>query len=81
MDVCEIVEQWVNEIGTSYFRHAVVVHVEDENIYIITDKPGLMIGYHGSLVDKYRGILKENGYKQQIEFIDTAVGYVKKIRR
>ena len=79
MGVYEIVEQWVNEIGSQYFRHAVVIHIDGENIYIITDKPGLMIGYHGALVNKYREILKDNGYTQQIEFVDTFVGYVKEI--
>lgn len=75
----EIVKQWRNESGGSYyFKHAIVVTYDAFNLYIITDRPGLMIGYHGQIIDKYKKILEENGYDQQITFVDTLVGDVKK---
>ena len=80
MSLGQIVEQWVKEAGGRYyFKHAVVCHCDGEDLYIITDKPGLLIGYHGELINKYTEILKDNGYTQNIRLIDTAVGFVKVI--
>ena len=77
MKIKEIIEQWKNESCGSMPSRAIVVHIHDSTIYIITDSPGLMIGWHGETINKYRKILEENGYNQQIEFIDTFVGKVK----
>ena len=39
-------------------------------MYVYTTKPGYMIGYHGSLIEKYRNLLKENGFEIEIEFVE-----------
>lgn len=77
MSLEEIVREWRKEaIRLSPSRCIVVVPVEDI-IYIVSDRSGLLIGYHGRLVDKYKNILRENGYSQRVVFIDTFVGDVK----
>ena len=52
----EIIEKWKREaFGVkSIFKDTTVFHVEGDKLYLITKYPGLFIGYHGKLIDKYR---------------------------
>ena len=73
MTLEEIIKQWRKEAGIGAYTQnsCVVFHVDKKNIYIITSYPGLMIGFHGLLADKYKEILKAEGYNHDIEFIDV----------
>ena len=79
MSLEQIIEQWWEEAGKYYFKTGIVCHCDGEDLYIITDKPGLLIGYHGTLIDKYTQVLKDNGYTQTVKLIDTYNCVVKMI--
>lgn len=40
------------------------------NLYIYTNKPGILIGYHGKCVDELKNKLKSAGIRKNIHFID-----------
>lgn len=52
----DIIQQWRREaLGIrSVYKDTTVYHVDGNTLYLITKYPGLFIGYHGSLIDKYR---------------------------
>ena len=51
----EIIRQWKKEaLGLDvYYKDTTVFHAEGNTLYLITKYPGLFIGYHGNLVNKY----------------------------
>ena len=67
----DIIKDWKKEAGVRPLDETTLFHVCKNTIYIITSKPGLFIGYHGKLVDKYRQLIKDNGYDENIEFVDS----------
>lgn len=68
-DIQRIIELWKQDAGLKY-RNPVVIHIDDKNLWVITERPGWMIGRHGDLVDRYKEILKENGYNLRIRFVE-----------
>jgi len=72
----EIIMDWYNEAGLNP-RETIAFHCCEGKLYIITQYPGIMIGYRGKLVFKYEEILKENGYGYKISFVDIFSGKVK----
>ena len=66
----EIIEKWKKEANITYIE-TTVIHVEEDKLYIITKYPGLFIGYHGNLVDKYSKLINK-----EIVFIDMFFGDV-----
>lgn len=54
----EIILQWKREaLGTGSIYDMTLFHVEGNTLYLFTKYPGLFIGYHGKLVNKYEEIL------------------------
>lgn len=74
--VKEIVTEWKDEVD-KLDRETIAIHVENDKLFIVTKNAGLYIGYHGILVDKYRDILKDNGYDLKISFVDVFCGNVR----
>lgn len=68
-DIQRIIELWKQDAGLKY-RNPVVIHIDDKKLWVITERPGLMIGLHGNLVDRYKEILKDNGYNLRIRFVE-----------
>ena len=68
-DIQHIVALWRQDAGAR-FTNPTIIHVDDDDLWIITDRPGLMIGRHGYLVDRYKEILKDNGYNLRIRFVE-----------
>ena len=73
----EIIRQWreeagINRVGYSVPGHSrcILAHYDATDIYIITSYPGLMIGYHGELINKYREILRDEGFLQEINILE-----------
>ena len=52
----DIIQQWKKEaLGLrNVYKDTTVFHVDGNKLYLITKYPGLFIGYHGRLVDKYK---------------------------
>lgn len=77
MTLEQIMKQWTEEaVGTRHPEYYVVAHV-DADINVITNIPGLLIGYHGQMIDKYRQLLSENGYTAPIKIIDISSNRVR----
>lgn len=51
----EVIQQWKNEaLGLrNVYKDTTAFHVDGNTLYLITKYPGLFIGYHGNLVNKY----------------------------
>ena len=66
----EIIRQWKQECGIT---HTILFRYSHNVLKICTDKPGVMIGFRGSTVDKYTEIFKsyEKNF-EKIEFIETS---------
>ena len=72
----KIIKEWKQEAGVKGIiqigRHPY------KTLKICTDRPGPMIGLHGSLVDKYLKKLQEvEPTILEIEFIETDYWYIK----
>ena len=68
----KIMKDWYREAFKSKFHlmGPVYYHINDNELTIYTGWPGLMIGLHGQLVDKYEKILKDNNFNYDVKFID-----------
>lgn len=68
----KILKEWKNEAGVKYPTLFKYDRTEKELI-IYTSRPGLYIGVHGNLVDKYTKILqKECPELKMVKFVETA---------
>ena len=70
MELKEIIIDWHREAFGNPFAASIFFHVDNNTLYLVTRFPGICIGYHGTLVDKYKLILQENGYNFDIKFVD-----------
>lgn len=75
--VKEIIESWMEEAGLKNRNETIAFHVSENNLFIVSKYPGWLIGKYGSLVDKYRRLMKSNGYDFQIHFVDLSCGYIR----
>lgn len=75
--VKEIIESWMEEAGLKNRNETIAFHVSENNLFIVSKYPGWLIGKYGSLVDKYRRLLKSNGYDLKIHFVDLSCGYIR----
>lgn len=73
MTLQEIIGNWKEEAGLNrdYLSETTCCHQEGTTLYIITKRPGLWIGLHGRLSDKYREILKPFGI-EHLNFVEAA---------
>ena len=74
LDLKDIIEKWKKECQN---RETIGVHICGDRLFITTRRPGLMIGYHGKLVEKYKILLKDNGYPCDVEFVDLFCGGIR----
>ncbi len=77
MTVSDIVREWKSESGIKRYDDPTVIHQHEGKLFIITKQPGLFIGYHGNLINKYREVFRNHGYEFEIQFVDTFCGDVK----
>lgn len=61
-NMTEVIQQWKKEaLGLrNVYKDTTAFHVEGNTLYLITKYPGLFIGYHGRLVNKYKEKLGMN---------------------
>lgn len=52
---------------------------DTKELIIYTDKPGILIGYHGKCVNKLKEMLKEAGYEVTIDFAELWAGHFKEV--
>ena len=77
-EIAKIIKEWKDEAGVTNTILVGVYPSFRETITICTDSPGLMIGYHGELVNKYQEKLKEiNHNLKEIKFVETESYYIK----
>ena len=78
LELNEIMEKWDEEAkGRLCERETIGVHICGDKLFVITKYPGWFIGLRGQLVDKYRNILKDNGYPCDVQFVDLFCGGVR----
>ena len=66
-ELWKIMSKWKTE---AHVGKPIMWKRDKTKMYVYTTKPGYMIGYHGSLIEKYRNLLKENGFEIEIEFVE-----------
>ena len=77
-EISSIIKEWKDEAGVKGIVLVSPYSTFRGTIKICTDKPGLMIGKGGELVDKYKEKLKEfNSYLERIEFVETDSWYIR----
>lgn len=80
-----IINAWFYDLftyGTERARYDISCSFEvyGRNIYIYSNKPGILIGCHGKNVYRLEDLLKEQGIHKRVNFIETPSGYVREIR-
>ena len=77
-EIINIIKEWKQEAGVNSIILVSASSGFNETIKICTDKPGLMIGYKGDLVNKYREKFKKiNPNLVKIEFVETDSWFIK----
>lgn len=77
MSLVDIVSAWKTEAGIPAFKGTVAIHDEGDTLYIVTRHPCFFEGEKGKLLGKYMKVLKENGYRRNVKFVDLFMGDVK----
>lgn len=62
-NIDKIIQDWCNECSTICMTKT---DYDKKTVTIITNRPGIMIGYKGNLVNKYKEEIKEYGWKINI---------------
>lgn len=77
-EISSIIKEWKDEAGVKGLVLVSKYSNFSETLRICTDKPGLMVGKGGELIQKYKEKLKEvNSYLEYIEFVETDSWYIK----
>ena len=77
-EISNIIKEWKEEAGVKRIILVGVYPDFRDTIRICTDRPGLMIGKGGELVDKYKEKLKEHNKKlEHIEFVETDSWFIR----
>ena len=77
-DISNIIKKWKDEANVKGVILVGVYADFSDTIKICTDRPGVMIGKNGELVDKYKKKLKEfNPNLEHIEFVKTDSWYIR----
>ena len=77
-DISNIIKKWKDEANVKGVILVSVYADFRDTIKICTDRPGVMIGKNGELVDKYKKKLKEfNPNLEHIEFVETDSWYIR----
>ena len=76
--ISDIIKEWKDEAGVKGIVLVGAHYYKSGKLIICTDRPGLMIGLHGELVDKYTEKLnKVDKYIKGIEFVETDPWYIR----
>lgn len=62
-NIDKIIQDWCNECNTICMTNT---DYDKKTVTIITNRPGIMIGYKGNLVNKYKEKINEYGWKINI---------------
>ena len=74
----QIIKEWKDEAGVKGIIQISALPTVRSTLTICTDRPGLMIGKGGCLVDKYREkIQKEYPNIKEIKFVETDSWYIR----
>lgn len=77
-EISKIIKEWKDEAGVEGLILIGVFPSFRETITICTDRPGLMIGNGGRLINKYKEKLKNiNRNLKDIKFVETDSWYIK----
>ena len=77
-EISNIIKEWKEEARVNGIIMVSAFSSFHKTIKICTNKPGLMIGYKGELINKYREKLKKvNRDLEKIEFVETDDWYIK----
>lgn len=78
-EISNIIKEWKDKAGVKgIIQISANFSSSKDTIKICTDRPGLMIGFHGALVAEYKEKLKAICPKlEHIEFIETDSWYIK----
>ena len=77
-DIKKIIKEWKDEACVKGIVLVSVYSSFRDTIKICTDRPGLMVGKGGELVNKYREKLKTiNKHLEHIEFVETDGWYLR----
>ena len=77
-EISNIIKKWKDEANVKGVILVSVYADFRDTIKICTDRPGVMIGKNGELVDKYKKKLKEfNPNLEHIEFVETDSWFIR----
>lgn len=76
-EIRTIIGDWMDESGVASRNETIAFHIHDGALYLMTKYPGWFIGKYGFLVDKYRRLMKLNGFDLTIHFIDLSCGRIR----
>jgi len=71
-EINRIMNEWMfdNFYGCNIGYITVAFEVCGRNLYIYTNRPGILMGYHGRCVEELKNKLKSAGIRKNIRFID-----------
>ena len=77
-NLTKIIKEWKDEAGVKGIIQINACPTVRDRLTICTDRPGLMIGKGGCLIDKYREKI-QNEYPniRKIEFVETDSWYIR----
>ena len=67
----DIISEWKRSAGLLASDDTACFYTKGNVLYLITSRPGLYIGKHGELYNKYQAVLHDNGHPSDVRFIDT----------
>lgn len=77
-NLTKIIKEWKDEAGVKGIIQINALSTVRDTLTICTDRPGLMIGKGGFLIDKYKEkIQKEYPNIKKIEFVETDKWWIK----
>ena len=77
-EIRAIIKAWKDEAGVTGIIQVGMHYYKDGKLKICTNKPGLMIGFRGELVNKYAEMLnKADRYIKEVEFVETDSWYIR----
>lgn len=77
-EISDIIKEWKDEAGVKGVVLVGKSYYNDGKLKICTDRPGMMIGFRGELVNKYTEKLnKVDKYIKEIEFVETDPWYIR----
>ena len=77
-NLTKIIKEWKDEAGVKGIIQINAYPTSKNTLIICTDRPGIMIGRGGCLIDKYREkIQKEYPDIKKIEFVETDRWYIR----